>query len=91
MDNFEQAVIHEARRRGADGLVCGHIHHATLSALDDIAYGNAGDWVESCTALVEHLDGRLEVIHWLDEMAQRTTEEEPHAADARIGRLATAG
>jgi len=61
---FENAVAAEARRRGADGVVCGHIHNAEIRTIDGVLYCNDGDWVESCTALVEHWDGRLEVIDW---------------------------
>jgi UDP-2,3-diacylglucosamine pyrophosphatase LpxH len=62
--DFEAAVAREARRRGVHGVVCGHIHHAELREIDGITYANDGDWVESLTALVEHGDGRLEVIDW---------------------------
>jgi hypothetical protein len=50
-------------------VVCGHIHHAELRRIGDILYCNSGDWVESCTALVEHFDGRLELIDWIDQWA----------------------
>jgi UDP-2,3-diacylglucosamine pyrophosphatase LpxH len=63
--NFADAVADEARRRGLDGVVCGHIHHAEIRQLGDILYCNDGDWVESCTALVEHWDGKLEIIDWI--------------------------
>lgn len=66
---FETTMIEEARRRGFDGVVCGHIHHAEIRTIDGITYCNDGDWVESCTALVEHLDGRLEIINWTNERA----------------------
>jgi UDP-2,3-diacylglucosamine pyrophosphatase LpxH len=62
--DFEQAVAREARRRGVQGVVCGHIHHAELRDIDGILYANDGDWVESLTALVEHGDGRLEILDW---------------------------
>jgi UDP-2,3-diacylglucosamine pyrophosphatase LpxH len=62
--SFEQAVAHEARRRGHQGVVCGHIHRAEMREIDGVLYCNDGDWVESRTALVEHQDGRLELIHW---------------------------
>ncbi len=62
--DFEAAVAREARARGADGVVCGHIHHAELRTIDGVLYANDGDWVESLTALVEHADGRLEIIDW---------------------------
>ena len=62
--DFEHTVAAEAKRRGFDGVVCGHIHQAALKEIDGIIYANDGDWVESCTALVEHRDGRLEIIEW---------------------------
>ncbi|HKX94336.1 MAG TPA: UDP-2,3-diacylglucosamine diphosphatase [Methylibium sp.] len=62
--DFEHAVVREAQRRGVHGVVCGHIHHAELRQIDGITYANDGDWVESLTALVEHLDGRLEILDW---------------------------
>jgi UDP-2,3-diacylglucosamine pyrophosphatase LpxH len=62
--SFEQAVAMEARRRGLDGVICGHIHHAEMRDIDGIVYCNDGDWVESLTALVEHIDGQMELIHW---------------------------
>lgn len=62
--DFENAVAREARRRGMDGVVCGHIHHAEMRMIDDVLYANDGDWVESLTALVEHYDGHLEIVRW---------------------------
>ena len=50
-----------------DGVICGHIHHAELREIDGVIYANDGDWVESCTALVEHDDGTLEVLRWTEE------------------------
>jgi UDP-2,3-diacylglucosamine pyrophosphatase LpxH len=67
--SFADAVADEAHRRGVEGIVCGHIHHAEIRTIDDILYCNSGDWVESCTALVEHFDGRLELIDWIDRWA----------------------
>jgi UDP-2,3-diacylglucosamine pyrophosphatase LpxH len=64
IERFKRIVAHEARRQGYDGVVCGHIHHAEIDEVDGILYCNDGDWVESCTALVEHLDGRLELVQW---------------------------
>ncbi|MCL2714209.1 MAG: UDP-2,3-diacylglucosamine diphosphatase [Alphaproteobacteria bacterium] len=63
---FEEVLVAEARREGVDGIICGHIHHAAIEHYDGIDYLNSGDWVESCTALVEHLDGRFEIVRWLD-------------------------
>jgi UDP-2,3-diacylglucosamine pyrophosphatase LpxH len=61
---FEEAVAHAARDRGVDGVVCGHIHSAEIRDFNGITYYNDGDWVESCTALVEYSDGRMEIIDW---------------------------
>ena len=65
ISRYEEAVVDEARRRGVDGVVCGHIHASALYDMDGILYANDGDWVESCTALVEHPDGTLEILDWL--------------------------
>jgi UDP-2,3-diacylglucosamine pyrophosphatase LpxH len=64
ISDFEVAVAQEAQRRGFDGVVCGHIHHAEIRMVNGVVYCNDGDWVESRTALVEHLNGQLEIIHW---------------------------
>jgi len=71
--DFESAVAREARKRGVQGVVCGHIHHAELRDIDGILYANDGDWVESLTALVEHADGRLEIIDWSAQTTVRQT------------------
>jgi UDP-2,3-diacylglucosamine pyrophosphatase LpxH len=64
--NYENAVAEEARRQNCDGVICGHIHHAEHRDMQGIVYLNDGDWVESCTALVEHLDGRMEILNWAE-------------------------
>ena len=64
MGDFENAVAALARERGVDGVVCGHIHKAELRPINGVLYANCGDWVESCTALAEHDDGRLELLTW---------------------------
>ena len=61
---FQKVVAEEARRNDVDGVICGHIHHAVMEDIDGIHYVNTGDWVESCTAIVEHHDGRFELISW---------------------------
>jgi UDP-2,3-diacylglucosamine pyrophosphatase LpxH len=71
--DFEVAVAREARRRGLQGVVCGHIHHAELRDVDGIIYANDGDWVESLTALAEHADGRLELIDWTAQLRSDLT------------------
>jgi len=65
IDRFETALADDAHRRGFDGVVCGHIHHAEMRMVNGVMYLNDGDWVESCTALVEHADGRLELVDWV--------------------------
>lgn len=62
--DFEQSVIRSVRERGFDGVICGHIHAASIADYDGVTYVNCGDWVDSCTGIVEHHDGRLELIHW---------------------------
>jgi UDP-2,3-diacylglucosamine pyrophosphatase LpxH len=66
ISHFEDALAEEAKRRNFDGIVCGHIHHAEMRDIQGVLYCNDGDWVESCTALVEHFDGRLEILHWAE-------------------------
>jgi UDP-2,3-diacylglucosamine pyrophosphatase LpxH len=63
---FEQAAAQAARRRGVDGIVCGHIHRPELIELDGMLYCNDGDWVDSCSALIEGRSGELELWHWND-------------------------
>ena len=84
IDRFEVAVAGEARRRGFDGVVCGHIHQAEMREIDGVLYINDGDWVESCTALVEHHDGRLELLDWaaLNRLSFFEPRRLPEAADA---------
>ncbi len=65
---FRSAALAEARRRGVDGVVCGHIHHAEVTSQDGLLYCNDGDWVESCTLLAEHGDGSLEIVRWSERM-----------------------
>lgn len=64
--NFRDAVIRYARSKKCGGVVAGHIHTAVMEQVDDMLYVNCGDWVESLTAFVEHMDGKLEIIHWHD-------------------------
>jgi UDP-2,3-diacylglucosamine pyrophosphatase LpxH len=62
--DFEDVAVHHARERGMDGIICGHIHWATIKDMNGTLYINCGDWVDSCTAIVEHHDGQLELIQW---------------------------
>lgn len=80
ISQYEEIVARAAGERGVDGVVCGHIHTAEIRNFDGIEYYNDGDWVEGCNALVEHFDGRMEILHWADEVAKRDAE----AAEAEI-------
>ncbi|MFC3073371.1 UDP-2,3-diacylglucosamine diphosphatase [Shinella pollutisoli] len=62
--SFEETLAAEAERHGVDGVICGHIHTAAIRDFGGFTYINTGDWVESCTAVVEHEDGRMELIDW---------------------------
>jgi UDP-2,3-diacylglucosamine pyrophosphatase LpxH len=62
--DFEDSVIHAVRQRGLDGVICGHIHSLALREVGGLIYANCGDWVDSCTAIVEHADGCLEAVVW---------------------------
>jgi len=64
--NFEHALADDARRRGVDGMICGHIHRAGIRHIGDVVYCNDGDWVESCTTLTEDFNGRLSLLHWTE-------------------------
>ena len=67
---FETALSTEAKRRECDGVVCGHIHKPEMHEMNDILYANCGDWVESISALVEHDNGKLELIFWANELTK---------------------
>lgn len=63
ISNYEFALSHECKLRNFDGIFCGHIHHPEIKEINGIMYYNCGDWVESCTALVEHFDGKIELVY----------------------------
>ena len=71
ISEFERVLANEAQKAGVQGVICGHIHHAEMKQYGDIIYMNDGDWVESCSALVEHFDGTWEIIFWADIVAKR--------------------
>jgi UDP-2,3-diacylglucosamine pyrophosphatase LpxH len=73
IQRFETVAVAQAREQGYEGVICGHIHHANLCEIDGIVYGNTGDWVESCSALVETRAGELQLLRW------------PHGAVAAVG------
>ncbi|HEX4636455.1 MAG TPA: UDP-2,3-diacylglucosamine diphosphatase [Rhizomicrobium sp.] len=72
ISRFEEIVAQEAQKRGVDGVVCGHIHHAEIRKIGDVLYLNDGDWVESCSALVEDAHGHMEILRWADPSQRRT-------------------
>lgn len=65
--DFEATLANHAKHKGYDGIICGHIHKAEIRDIDTIEYLNCGDWVESCTAIVETFDGEFKIINWLDK------------------------
>lgn len=75
ISRFEEVVAHAAAERHVDGVVCGHIHSAEIRQFGDVVYYNDGDWVESCTALVEHADGRMEIVDWAARKLAEATRD----------------
>ena len=67
INDFEKVLSNHARNKGYDGIICGHIHKAEIRVIDEIEYLNCGDWVESCSAIVETFDGKFEIINWQDK------------------------
>ncbi len=73
ISNFETALVYAAEKHNVDGVISGHIHHAEITTIQDLIYCNCGDWVESCTALVETRDGSLELLHWTEQQHSMKT------------------
>lgn len=84
ISSYEMAIVAQARRRRLDGVICGHIHTAELRDMDGITYANDGDWVESCTALVEHFDGRLEILNWAKLRGTNYLERTPWTSSSSV-------
>lgn len=76
IDNYERAVSTEAARRNVDGVICGHIHRAEITDMGEVTYCNDGDWVESCTALVEDFSGKLSLLRWTETPALLVGDQE---------------
>ncbi len=74
--NFEDSVIRHARGLNLDGAICGHIHWPMIKEIDGLTYMNCGDWVDSCTAIVEHMDGKMELVLW-NGTTNATNPEQP--------------
>jgi UDP-2,3-diacylglucosamine pyrophosphatase LpxH len=68
MSDFEELITEYCYKKRADGIICGHIHQAAIKEINGIVYMNDGDWVESCTALVEHHTGEWEIVNWSKEI-----------------------
>jgi UDP-2,3-diacylglucosamine pyrophosphatase LpxH len=64
ISDYEETIVHTLKNENLDGVICGHIHHAEIKQMDNFLYVNTGDFVESCTAIVEHHNGELELIKW---------------------------
>jgi UDP-2,3-diacylglucosamine pyrophosphatase LpxH len=79
--DFEEVVSQDALKHGVDGVICGHIHHATIRQINGVSYVNTGDFVESCSFVAEHGDGRLEVMRWLTLAAAATAPEPRTGSD----------
>jgi UDP-2,3-diacylglucosamine pyrophosphatase LpxH len=86
MFKFEENLANYCKKRGFDGVICGHIHHAEIKEINGVMYMNDGDWVESCTALVEHWDGRWEIITWTREKDNVDTNTDSSSREQSSGR-----
>ncbi len=100
MGKYEEKLVLAAQTEDCEGVICGHIHRPDLTTIDDVIYGNTGDWVESCTCIVEHFDGRLELLTWdkmkrlaaietgqpLDEAEASPTQNAPYHFLSKVGR-----
>ncbi|MEM8678056.1 MAG: UDP-2,3-diacylglucosamine diphosphatase [Planctomycetota bacterium] len=76
LSRFEETLVSEARRRGVDGVICGHVHQPVIREMDGLTYCNTGDWVENCTALVETFEGELKLVWWHQEVDARCAPRE---------------
>ncbi len=83
---FQRVVAEEARRENADGVICGHIHHAVIEDIGGVRYINTGDWVESCTAIAEHHDGTMELITWRELSGVAAVREDTTEVEAMMAR-----
>jgi predicted phosphodiesterase len=91
MFQFEKNLTGYCKKRGFDGVICGHIHHAEIKEIDGVTYMNDGDWVESCTALVEHHNGRWEIVIWTKEKDDVDTDNNSSSYKRPKGHPGTSG
>jgi len=92
MFQFERNLADYCKKRGFDGVICGHIHHAEIKEINSVMYMNDGDWVESCTALVEHHSGIWEIVTWTkekDDVVVNTNSSTPERSDRSTGESRT--
>jgi UDP-2,3-diacylglucosamine pyrophosphatase LpxH len=90
ISRFEEIVAREAEMRGVDGVVCGHIHHAEIRPIGGVLYLNDGDWVESCSALVEDAQGNMEILRWADPQQRHAARLSGPAASVAARRAEAA-
>ncbi|CAL8466124.1 g5660 [Coccomyxa elongata] len=84
VDRYEHALAAEARRQGTDGVICGHIHCPRIRNINGVLYVNDGDWVDSCSALVEDADGNLEILHWMDHYKEPAESSPARSAERDV-------
>lgn len=84
VSDFERVLAQMARNENADGVICGHIHRAEIRDVDGILYMNCGDWVESCTALVEDMDGKFQLLHLREDHSPRSKREKAHKSGENL-------
>jgi UDP-2,3-diacylglucosamine pyrophosphatase LpxH len=80
--DFEKTLSLEANRHQTDGVICGHIHHAVIRDISDVRYVNCGDWVESCSAAVEHFNGQFEIVTWTAVASDDVVDDSPMEVQA---------
>jgi UDP-2,3-diacylglucosamine pyrophosphatase LpxH len=68
INTYQQECLAEAKRRGYDGVICGHIHYPALFEQDGLRYCNTGDWIENCSALIEDYQGAMRILHYTDHL-----------------------
>ena len=88
---FEENLANYCKKRGFDGVICGHIHHAEIKEINGVTYMNDGDWVESCTALVEHWNGNWEIITWTKEKDNVAIDADGSSRDRSNGSTRKSG
>jgi UDP-2,3-diacylglucosamine pyrophosphatase LpxH len=86
ISDFENAVVHDVRERGMDGVICGHIHTPVIKSIDGTTYMNCGDWVDNCTAILETYDGQMMLVQWVDSHPAELSSAEESLISTPAGR-----